>query len=246
MNRIAFIIVSFLLVISCQSKKINSDIQETKTIYTNQEGEGAEIQIQFLKGESHNHPSFVFWIEDMDGKYIETLFVTKSIGTGLFNYGKSEKGEWKPYQKRYPATLPYWSHKRGIISSDGLFVPDSTHQVADGITGATPQTNFNLYAKLSDNNLRKFKVMFEINQTWDFNEYWTNNKYPDNEAYKTSCQPALIYETLINLDDISEKYKMNVIGHAHYAGETGELFTDLSTITTALNIAKEITVQVKN
>ncbi|MFC2136546.1 hypothetical protein ACFLTE_00075 [Bacteroidota bacterium] len=246
MNKITIILASILLLPGCQSKRVNSDLQETKSIYTNSKAEGAELVIQFEKGESHNYPSFSFWIEDLDGNYIETLFVTRSVGTGVFNYGKPEKGKWNPDQKRYPATLPYWSHKRGIISSDGLYVPDSNHKVIDGITGATPQTNFNLHTKLSDRNLREFKLMFEINQTWDFNEYWTNNKYPDNDAYKRSCQPSVIYEVLIDLNDIKPLYEMKAVGHGHYAGETGDLFKDLSTLTTALDIARKIQVQVKN
>ena len=38
----------------------------------------------------------------------------------------------------------------------------------------------------------------EINQNWDWNEYWTNDKYPDDENYKMSCQPALVYEAVID------------------------------------------------
>ena len=38
---------------------------------------------------------------------------------------------------------------------------------------------------------------------------------------------------------------MKPIGHSHYAGETGELFTDLSTLSTALKIANTITLTVK-
>jgi hypothetical protein len=36
---------------------------------------------------------------------------------------------------------------------------------------------------------------------------------------------------------------MEAIGHSHYAGETGELFTDLSTITTALEITSSLTIR---
>ena len=86
--------------------------------------------------------------------------------------------------------------------------------------------------------------MLEINQTWDFNEYWTNNKFPDKEAYKRSCQPALVYSTKINLNNKQSVYILKPIGHSHYAGETGELFKNLSTITTALQIAQEITVRI--
>jgi hypothetical protein len=64
----------------------------------------------------------------------------------------------------------------------------------------------------------------EINQPWDWNEYWTNTKYPDDEEYKTSCQPALVYRAIVNLDNAEKTYPMKVIGHSHYSGKTGELF----------------------
>jgi len=38
---------------------------------------------------------------------------------------------------------------------------------------------------------------------------------------------------------------MKAIGHSHYSGKTGELFPDLSTITTALQIADSIIVRIK-
>jgi polyphosphate kinase len=42
-----------------------------------------------------------------------------------------------------------------------------------------------------------------------------------------------------------EAYTLNPIGHGHYAGKDGKLYTDLSTFTTALQIATEIKVVVR-
>jgi polyphosphate kinase len=41
------------------------------------------------------------------------------------------------------------------------------------------------------------------------------------------------------------EYTLNPIGHGHYAGKDGLLYTDLSTFTTALKIAQSIKVVVK-
>jgi hypothetical protein len=60
-----------------------------------------------------------------------------------------------------------------------------------------------------------------------------------------SCQPALVYEAKIDSDSSKDSYHMKPVGHSHYSGKTGELFTDLSTITTALHIADSIVVKVK-
>ncbi len=244
-NKVFFIVLIFVIfsVYSCRSKKIGTE--EVKTyIQTNENIGGTEVTIRFQKGESHNHPSFVIWIEDTSDKYIETLFITQSVATGYFNYGKVENGKWISAEKRYPESLPYWGHKRGVIAEDGYYTPDSKTHLPDAITSATPKGSFELTTKIKEPQLSKFNILLEINQTWDFNEYWTNNKFPDNEAYKRSCQPALVYSATIDLSNPEVEYELKPIGHSHYAGETGELFEDLSTVTTALHIAERITVKV--
>lgn len=244
-NKSLFIVLIGIIFMgySCRSKKIGTE--EVKTyIQTNENIEGNELTISFQKGESHNHPSFVIWIEDTSGLYIETLFLTQAVATGYFNYGKVENRKWVPAEKRYPESLPYWAHKRSVIAEDGFYMPSSDTSLPDAITGATPKGSFELITKIKEQGLNQFNLLFEINQTWDFNEYWTNNKFPDNEAYKRSCQPALVYSAKIDLSSPQVEYELRPIGHSHYAGETGELFEDLSTITTALHIAEKITVKV--
>lgn len=246
MRSILLILVVLFTVSSCKIKNIKADSEENQLLYTNTQKKGTPLKILFKKGKSHNYPSFAIWMEDTTGKYIETLYVTKSVGTGMFNYGETAQGKWHPSQKRYPASLPYWAHKRGIKASDGLYIPDSTSKVPDAITGATPRTNFELHTTISNSNYKKFKILLEINQTWDFNEYWTNNKFPDNEAYKKSCQPALIYETIVDLNKTIKEFTLHPVGHSHYAGENGDIYYDLSTITTALDIISELTVYLNN
>jgi len=55
----------------------------------------------------------------------------------------------------------------------------------------------------------------------------------------------LVYEAEIDMDSDKKEYEMYLIGHSHYSGKTGELFTDLSTFTTALEIAGKIVVKIK-
>jgi hypothetical protein len=86
--------------------------------------------------------------------------------------------------------------------------------------------------------------MFEINQNWDWNEYWTNDKYPGDNNYQYSAQPAIVYESMVDQKNPDYKYIMRPIGHSHPSGQTGELFTDLSTLTTALQIADSIVVKI--
>jgi hypothetical protein len=185
------------------------------------------------------------WIEDEMGNFIQTIYVAESIGKEIFDHSDNSTGKWKPGPVMRPAALPYWSHRRGIKNSVGLYLPDIEHPIADAYTGPTPTGNFILNSRIENPELRKFSVYLEINQTWDWNEFWTNSKYPDDEEYKTSCQPALVYMCDVDLDNETKTYDMKVIGHSHYSGKTGELFSDLSTLTTALNIVKSIQVKVR-
>jgi hypothetical protein len=184
------------------------------------------------------------WVEDQAGNYIQTLYVAQSIGKGVFQHADKSSGNWVPGPIMRPAALPFWSHRRGVMNSSGNYLPDQEHPIADAYTGPTPPGNFVLNTRIENPGLRKFSVYFEINQTWDWNEFWTNDKYPDDAEYKTSCQPALVYKTDINLDSNTKTYDLAIIGHSHYSGKTGELFSDLSTMTTALNIVKGLRVVV--
>ena len=184
------------------------------------------------------------WLEDEQGGYIQTMFVPKTIATGIFKYGSDASGKWVEAAKRAPQTLPYWSHKRGIAASDGLYMPEPENPVADAYSGATPTTSFTLATRADGPLPAKFRVMFEINQNWDWNEYWTNDKYPGDKNYLNSAQPAVVYESMVDQKDLQDRYIMRPIGHSHPSGQTGELFTDLSTLTTALQIADSIVVRV--
>jgi hypothetical protein len=244
MKTLIFICFSAIILytVSCKSSKV----QVVSDIYTyNTAAPGTDLSIQFTRGSEFNYPLMAIWVEDEQGNFIQTLYVSESIGKGIFEHGDASTGKWMPGPVMRPAALPYWSHRRGIINSSGFYLPDTEHPIPDAYTGPTPPGNFVLNTKIENQNLRKFKVFLEINQTWDWNEYWTNNKYPDDKEYKTSCQPALVYMTSVDLDSGVKSYEMTVIGHSHYSGKTGELFADISTMTTALNIVKTIRVVIR-
>jgi hypothetical protein len=243
MKQLLIILLLIPLLISCKSSKV-SEPQEKDYLSANPDGKGPEVILEFEKGKAHNHPSFVLWAEDSRGNYIQTLFITESLGTGVFGHGDASSGKWMPGEIIRPATIPYWAHKRGVLNESGSFMPTKNNPIPDAFTGATPAGNFEIRTKLDKSPSGSFRILFEINQSWDWNEYWTNNKFPDDKEYKTSCQPALVFMTEIDPQNPGEFYEMKVIGHSHYSGQTGELYTDLSTITTALDIAKGIRLRI--
>ncbi|HMA62757.1 MAG TPA: hypothetical protein VKP78_08925 [bacterium] len=216
------------------------------TISTRQEiSQGQDLTIEFDWGKAFNHPTFAVWIEKLDGTFLKTLYATRSMSTGNWPYAKVDAYKWKPEtgHRIRPAALPYWFHKRSKISGEPA-IPTHEDPLPDAITGATPKTDFKLQTNISEDVPKSFWIFVEINQTWDWNDYWTNNKYPDNADYKSSSQPALVYAVRIDLNKDIEEYYLNPIGHSHYSGKDGNLYTDLSTITSALDIAKTIKVKI--
>lgn len=241
------IILIIVMLAACSTKPSATNMaqrQKFTDVETNISGEGPSIELKFYGGPSLYYPLMAVWLEDEQGGYIQTLFVPKSIATGVFRYGSDASGRWVEAAKRAPQTLPYWSHKRGVMASDGLYMPDPANPVPDAYSGATPATSFTLRTKADKSLPRKFMVMFEVNQNWDWNKYWTNDKYPGDKNYLNNAQPAVVYESLIDQDNLADRYVLKPVGHSHPSGKTGELFPDLSTLTTALEIADSIVVRI--
>jgi hypothetical protein len=241
------IIPLMVLLTACSATPSSTNLaqrQKFVEVETNDTGVGPTIELKFYGGPSLYYPLMAVWLEDEQGNYIQTLLVPRSVATGVFRYGSDASGKWVEAAKRSPQTLPYWSHKRGVIASDGLYMPDPSNPVPDAYSGATPTTSFTLRAKADKPLPNKFRVLFEVNQNWDWNEYWTNNKYPEDKNYLFNAQPAVVYESSVDLGDLRDRYVMQPVGHSHPTGKTGELFSDLSTLTTALQIADSIVVRI--
>ena len=239
-----FLLGIIIFTSSTVDDKKKRDNNPLELVRTNIDGKGTNLTLVFKPGESHNYPTMAVWVEDVNGNYIQTLFVTQSVATGIFGHGEEEATRWKqePGPVRRPATLPYYLHKRNIKAPDGTYLPTPESPIPDAYTGATPKSAFKLETQTDTPLKGKFVLLFEVNQSWDWNEFWNNRLYPDNFDYKTSCQPAVVYAVSIDLDNKMDSYRLNPIGHSHFSGANGKLYTDLSTITTALNIFKSIEV----
>jgi len=204
---------------------------------------GTALKLTFEKGKQHNHPLFAVWLADMNGTFLETLYVSESIGKGVFPRVDRQKGAWLAGPIQRPAALPYWAHQRNILNEFGSYNPTPAHPELDGNTGATPQSSFILNLKSSKELSGSYLVFVELNQSWDWNEFWYNDRFPGNKEYMTSSQPALVYSVLI---DTRQKTacQLKPVGYSSYDGSDGSLNPDLKTLTTALHIAKSITVSV--
>jgi hypothetical protein len=232
---------AILLAVSSSAQKKRGVFSEEN--YGGKNG-GTPITIQFEKGKDHNHPLIAIWLADETGNYIQTLYVSESIGKGVFKHANRSNGKWLEGDIQRPASLPYWAHQRNVVNEFGSYNPTKKHPVIDACTGATPAASFILHTKTVKPLYGKYKIMLELNQSWDWNEYWTNDKYPADADYKTSSQPAVVYSVDIDTNNPKPQYVMKPIGHSHYSGADGSLNPDLSTLTTALRIAKKIIMRI--
>lgn len=202
------------------------------------------ISIELKKGKAFQYPLFAVWIEDSIGNYIETLYISRVISSSTFDYGKKTGDDWESAIVRRPEALPYWSHKRGIKAADGLMVPLNATDL-DAVSGATPTGNFVVNSKTVFRKTENYRILVELNQSYDWNEFYAKDKFPNDKIYSGSGQvgqPSLIYTSEIKISDFkATTHKiMNLIGHGHHSGKDGKLYTDVSNITTAKQIADRI------
>lgn len=217
-------------------------------------GNDIGLTIDLLRAEHYWHPQIAIWTEDTAGNHLQTLFVTQATAKGIFFGGRS-KENFKEFDSNRDATggyrrvnaLPVWSHKRGVQYPDGMYVPTRENPLPDGITGATLSNNFHL--STSADYASKFNLRLEINVAFDDNEYYSEYDFPDDEVFHSGTgqlgQPSIVFESLVDMNDSKDYYLMELVGHGHHSGQSGELYPDLSTLTTALELVERIVVGVQ-
>jgi hypothetical protein len=182
--------------------------------------------------EIHVAPQLVIWSEDQHGHFLETFFITRKMGQQRWGQ------DTDPTQILYWEALPYWVFKR---HERGYAYPTREHPIPDAVTGATPSTDFRI-STCCHTEQTYIQVFLEVNMSLDFNEVYSVTAQAETADYnKRSGQPALIYRAEVDLEQPG-RYAMHLIGHAHPAGANGDLFTDLSGVTTALQMIEQAVV----
>lgn len=208
------------------------------------------ISVELKQGKNFGHPLFAVWLEDSSGNYLQTLYVSESMGSSTFD-GVIKKGrKWLPGIVRRPEALPHWSHQRGIIASDGLMAPLGQAPDLDGVSGATPTKSFELQTSYNLKNSDKYILKLELNQSFDWNQFYSKNAHPEDPIYSgpgNVGQPALVYSSTIDISKINGKkyYFMDLLGHSHFSGQNDKIYDDLDSLTTALYIADRILVTIE-
>ena len=181
-----------------------------------------EIKISVLPGENWKGkmtPQFAIWLEDTDGNYISTLYVTE----------KACKKSWifAPKEGR-PESLPVWYHASNYDpkkeqKADALIS-------LDAVSGATPKTGITFSKNIPDNAC---VIKAEFNVSFDYNDTYTKANSSVNG------QPSVIYEAKIP-EGASDEITLTYSGTGSVNGADGEVHEDTQGLTTALSIIKGI------
>jgi hypothetical protein len=194
----------------------------------------------------HNPPTTVFWIEDMEGNYIETLFVTEKVGTE--GWKKTPGEEPVGADLRRPGSLPTWGHRRGVVSSDGVSLPTKDDPMPDAVTSASPKASYTLTTVIPE-GFERCVIYAEFNNSTDFNDYFRPDLEPGEPGYSgnefTGGQPAVVYRAEVDVTSGETSYEMALVGHSSPDGSDGEITGDTSRLTTATDMIEKVTITLK-
>lgn len=235
---LAFLYLSLLSFSSCQQELIEYSQGDIK-VCVEQDSEWLHDFPLFLGIKKKNPPQIAIWLEDTNGNYLSTLYVTHKIATQSWQMSGGN---------RRKEALPHWCYSQGIKYADGLYLPTKDQPLVDGISGATPQGSFNVKLRTKDMP-KQFVVKVEINHSTDFNEYYPKSAQEGEQNYsggkEGSGQPALVYAVLVDLTSGKKSFEATLIGHSSPDGTSGAIYEDTSELTTALHIVKQINIQIQ-
>ena len=184
-----------------------------------------DITISVGAGENwkqKREPQFVIWLEDTEGNYVRTLYVTE----------RASHKNWimSPKEGR-PESLPVWYHASKFDPSKNA-AADSQF---DAVTSATPKGGLIFDAKLED---KAYIIRAEFNTSFDYNDFYTKKNSGVNG------QPSVIYEAVIpaGFNKSSDEIRLEFAGTGSLDGADGNLHKETENLTTARNIVKLVAV----
>jgi hypothetical protein len=171
------------------------------------------------------------WLNDETGKFVDTVYVTRRTAReGLGNRGGGLDDHWGGSRL---SVLPVWAHQRGIDEGGGNFYPSKAKPLADAVSSATPKAGLFVWNWQPRRPLKpgSYDYYIEVNKSFDQNEAHNYSWYRG--------QPSVIWRGRLQIGDQISQSRAEIIGHGHVAGADGRIDSDLSTLTTALDLIRE-------
>jgi hypothetical protein len=178
-------------------------------------------------------PQIAIWLETADGAFVDTIYVSH----------RAAFADWRAAGgSRRPESLPAWSHARGVKAADGLYMPEASKPVPDGVSGATPAKGFTKAWKApSSLAAGTYVVKAELNMSYDWNDAY-RDRLPKSDPAWSECngQPSIVWEGRLELGDRGAKASLAPIGTGALRGESGAVKAGLEGLTSAREIAASI------
>ena len=192
----------------------------------------------FLGFNKMNPPQYAIWLEDADGNYLETIVVTEKLAkeSWVFNGGN-----------RRVEALPYWMFSHGKIYSDGFMLPSGNEPLPDAVTAASAAGSSVLgFTPEASGEVGMIRIVAEFNHSTDFNPDWPEDAAPGETGYSGgsmgSGQPAVVYMAEFDPEEMhpGDSIELKLAGRSSADGSDGELYSDLSGLTSALRIVESV------
>ena len=172
---------------------------------------------------SGKEPQLAVWLEDGQGRYIKTLYVTQKA-SGLSWFFGPKEGR--------PESLPVWYHASKHDSKKSAASASSDKNEIDAVTSATPKGGLVINQKIDD---AACVIKVEVNASFDYNSTWTKKNSGVNG------QPSLIYQALIPAGQ-KEEVSLELLGSGSVTGSNGEVYKNVGGIDSAKTIVRAATI----
>jgi Predicted periplasmic protein (DUF2271) len=155
-------------------------------------------------------PQVACWLENEDGRFVQTVFIT-ARGAKKNWYSAPSKGR--------PEALPVWDHLQKSAAGG-----------ADAVSGATSSGETKRDAAASGLQPGRYAAFLEVNRSYDYNERYTRANAGVNG------QPSVIYRCDIIAGREVSTGKFEPIGTGSLDGSDGKITAGLEGLTTALTL----------
>ena len=207
-----------------------------------------EITVKVRPGQhwkEKREPQIALWLEDSQGNYIRTLYVTERAGHKSWIFGPKEGR---------PESLPVWygASKSGSTaskteaSSSGTKASPSAESASsapspslsrslDAVTGATPKSELNLTVQIEEGD---YIIKAEFNNSFDYNDFYTK------KSSGVNGQPSVVYSAKIPANlTAGQEISLDFAGTGSLTGGDGSISKNTQNLTSAREIVNSITVR---
>lgn len=197
--------------------------------------------LDFIFSPENDWTQFSLWIEDSNGQYIGTVYITDFIGRRGGGNRTSDTDIDLANGNRLSA-LPIWAYKRGVVDTtfgiDNFYPPaeskPSYPEDIDAVSGATPSQGVKAKAyDFTDLPSGGYNCWIEACKSFNFNQYHNYSFYRG--------QPSVVWNVKVVVGDSPDSaLVLEYGGYGSPDGSDGEINPPDSTITTAVDLLRDL------